>query len=437
MVWLASTSDPRHGRNVLILYCVITTVFCAHFFYLGWVDQISRQPQPTSLVPLPKKASHRIEFPRKVWQTAKVGPGWFEDDDRKAIQSWTKLNQKHRYEIVTPNSAETYVRDRFSDSPETLEPFLDLQDPMLRADLIRYLVLLSDGGLYSEVDTRALRPIEDWVPVAFQEYADLVVGIEYDRLTGDPWADWTSDLQFCTWAILSKPGQPAIEMTVHRAISRLKELALKQEKSLSGIQVSHNGVRDTTGPAEFTAAVMESLSRSTGTNVTWHNVTGITAPRLTGNVLILPINAFGSGQGHSNSGRPEEDSALVEHLFKDSWKDDHPHVEESEKKMKGEDEGQGEDYDHARPKEDLHQGEHMEELQEEPQENDQKGSQEEHKDKHGEQYSEISQEEYNRLVDGEMDSAASKPHNQEQEKRPHDGLPDKTGVPVWDEDHVY
>ena len=44
-------------------------------------------------------------------------------------------------------------------------------------------------------------------------------------------------------------------------------------------------------------------------------------------VLILPINAFGSGQAHSNSGSPDEDTALVQHLFKGSWKADHPHKE--------------------------------------------------------------------------------------------------------------
>lgn len=41
-------------------------------------------------------------------------------------------------------------------------------------------------------------------------------------------------------------------------------------------------------------------------------------------VLILPINAFGSGQMHSKSGDPDENTALVQHHFKGSWKADHP-----------------------------------------------------------------------------------------------------------------
>ena len=44
-------------------------------------------------------------------------------------------------------------------------------------------------------------------------------------------------------------------------------------------------------------------------------------------VLILPVNAFGSGQAHSKSGSPDANTALVQHLFKGSWKANHPAME--------------------------------------------------------------------------------------------------------------
>ncbi|KAL9069922.1 MAG: hypothetical protein Q9161_005236 [Pseudevernia consocians] len=122
-------------------------------------------------------------------------------------------------------NAESYVKDRFSHRPDIEETFVDLQDPILRADFIRYLVLLGDGGMYSDIDTTSLIPIDDWVPSAY---------------------------------------------------------------------------------------------------VNKQNLTGMTESKLVGDVLILPINAFGSGQMHSKSGSPNENTALVQHLFKGSWKADHP-----------------------------------------------------------------------------------------------------------------
>ena len=243
--------------------------------------------------------------------------------DREAIKTWTKLNQKWRYESVTQFSAESYIRERFSDRPEIIEVFLDLQDPILRADMIRYLVLLGDGGLYSDLDTRSLKPIEDWIPTEYQTNASVVIGVEYDRLDGDRWLDWTLDLQFTTWAILAKPGHPLLELTVQKVIKGLKDLALGQGKTISGVKASLLEVLDTTGPAIFTRSVFELLSETTGTNFTWTNVTNLQEPWLVDDILILPITAFGCGQGHSNAGGPDDPTALVQHLFKGSWKQDH------------------------------------------------------------------------------------------------------------------
>ena len=196
------------------------------------------------------------------------------------MNSWVKINQKHRYEILTQYSAESYVKDRFSHRPDIQELFVDLQDPILRADFIRYLVLLGDGGLYSDIDTMSLIPIEDWVPLAYANKVNLVIGVEYDKLDGGRWEDWPLDLQFCTWAILAKSGHSLIEKTVDQVITRLKALARKQETTISGIRASFNEVLNTTGPALFTEAVIEGLAQSTGTNFTWQNITGMTESRL-------------------------------------------------------------------------------------------------------------------------------------------------------------
>lgn len=321
MPW-APPSDPKSHR-LLLIYCIISTLFCFRFINLA---KSNSQPvcdyEFTSWIQ--NTSSFSPAFPRKIWQTSRTSPAGLEANDRKSIQSWVKLNQKHRYEIVTQHSAESYVRDKFAHRSDIEETFIDLQDPILRADFIRYLVLLGSGGVYSDIDTVSLKPIEDWIPPAFKDRVNLVIGVEYDRLNGVRWGDWTLDLQFATWAMLAKPGHRIMEITVDRVINRLRKLAQKQEKTISGIKASFLEVLDTTGPALFTEAVFEGLSYATGTNFTWLNVTGLTSATVFDDVLILPNNAFGSGQVHSNSGTADEDSALVQHLFKGSWKGDHP-----------------------------------------------------------------------------------------------------------------
>ncbi|KAL6721177.1 hypothetical protein ACLMJK_000279 [Lecanora helva] len=318
-VW-TPPSDAKSSR-LLFIYCVISTIFCLRFINIA---KHNSDVCDQSYVPLAYNASFTpSQFPKKIWQTSKTSPAGLEELDRKAILTWVKINQKHRYEIITQHTAESYVREKFAHRQDIVEVFMDLQDPILRADLIRYLVLLGDGGVYSDIDTRSLKPIEDWVPSAYRKDANLVIGVEYDTLGGGRWVDWTLDLQFATWAILAKPGHLFLEITVERVIERLRRLAFKQERAISQVRASYHEVLETTGPSLFTMAVFEGLSYVTGTNFTHLNISGLAEPRLVGDVLILPINAFGSGQAHSNSGSPESDTALVHHLFKGSWKGDH------------------------------------------------------------------------------------------------------------------
>ena len=327
-------SDTKSNR-LLFFYCIISTLFCLRFINIA---KHNSDVCEQSFIPLVYNASlTSSQFPRKIWQTSKTSPAGLEEGDRKAILSWVKINQKHRYEIVTQHTAESYVREKFAHRQDIVEVFMDLQDPILRADLIRYLVLLGDGGVYSDIDTMSLKPIEDWVPTAYQKDTNLVVGIEYDTLGRGRWVDWTLDLQFATWTVLAKPGHLFLEITIDRVLERLKRLAFQQERAISQIKPSFHEVLDTTGPALFTKAVFEGLSYTTGTSFTASNISGLTEPRLIGDVLILPINAFGSGQAHSNSGSPESDSALVHHLFKGSWKGDHRFADKKpqEKKPEG------------------------------------------------------------------------------------------------------
>lgn len=372
-----TVQDPKVSRW-LILYSVLTTLFCLRFIHLAKVSSdycfsslssygsndssspnlalLAASHSNTTLhtgangvlIPNEKAITHayvntnmssstraksaksKNDFPRKIWQTAKTSAAGLSDAERAAIQTWVQLNQAHRYEVVTKLSAETYVLDKFADRPDILETFLSLQDKILRADLIRLLVLFAEGGVYSDLDTLVLEPIENWVPEEFQGRASLVCGVEYDALDGGRWADWTLDLQFATWAIMAKPGHMAFDIALETSMGRLRSIAAHQAKTEGGggrevpLKVSFKDVLDTTGPALFTNSVMEAIRIQTGQNFTWSNITGMRRPRLYGDVLILPINAFGSGQQHSKSGKPDDGTALVQHLFAGTWKTDHP-----------------------------------------------------------------------------------------------------------------
>ncbi|KAL9101721.1 MAG: hypothetical protein Q9163_003043 [Psora crenata] len=246
------------STHLLLAYCFLSTFFSFRFIYLAKQSSLASHRDVFDGVG-GNAALTPPGFPQRIWQTSKTGPADMEDGDRKAIQSWTKLNQKHRYEIITHHSGESYVRDKFRHRPVIQVVFQDLQDPMLRADVIQYLILLEDGGIYTDIDTKCLRSIEDWVPSIYNREANFVLGIEYDSFGNGRWLDWTLDLQLATWTILAKPGHWALEIAVEQAIRCLRRLARQQETTISEIKTGYREVLDTTGPAMFTEAVFRRL----------------------------------------------------------------------------------------------------------------------------------------------------------------------------------
>jgi hypothetical protein len=75
-----------------------------------------------------------------------------------------------------------------------------------------------------------------------------------------------------------------------------------------------------TGPRGWTLTIYAALSAAAGSNITWHNLTGMREPRLFGDILVLPIDGFATGLPHSGSTREGSPDAMVRHGFSGSWR---------------------------------------------------------------------------------------------------------------------
>lgn len=312
-LWLQLVGFSKEGENV----------FSASF---------TPKPVDTELGAEWRKTFKKPEapFPRKIWQSWKTSVADLDEDARRNVQSWKKLNPEYRFELLTDEAAVSYVRDRFADRPDIVEIFVALHDHILRADLLRYLIIAAEGGVYSDVDTVALKSVRDWIPPWYRNETRLVVGVEIDEPTSPVSVFWHYNYGFCQWSFMAKPHHPVFEKVIAKSIDKLKGLATRQNTTISGIQATFDDVLATTGPGIFTDAVLEDLGERFEPGFSWANVTGITEPKLVGDVLILPVTSFASGQGHSKSGQAHEETALVKHLFKGSWVGEHPVVEHEE-----------------------------------------------------------------------------------------------------------
>lgn len=259
------------------------------------------------------------KFPAYIWQTWKWTPAHREFDFREEEASWTELHPGFIHEVITDKVAVYLLRLLYASVPEVLEAYEALPLPVLKADFFRYLILLARGGIYSDIDTQAIRSAMEWVPDSVpRDTIGLVVGIEADPDRPD-WKSWYSRrIQFCQWTIQSKPGHPVLREVV-RSITD-NTLALKKTSKLA--KFAHSQVIEFTGPALWTDVIFDYMnddrffdkSQSTG-DVDWRGFTGMEAPRRVGDVLVLPITCFSPGVEQMGAKDYDDPMAFVKHDF--------------------------------------------------------------------------------------------------------------------------
>ena len=264
------------------------------------------------------------KFPAYIWQTWKAGPGEGEFDERlRPLEaSWSTLHPTFVHEVITDKTARHLIRYLYASLPEILEAYDAMPMPVLKADFFRYLVLLARGGIYSDIDTTALKPATDWLPKDTPPSSvGLIVGIEADPDRPD-WADWYSRrIQFCQWTLQAKVGHPALRKVV--AGITQETLRMKKAGVLAKGKMDQSIV-EFTGPARWTDAVFSYLNdpdyfKIGAKNVTWEAFSNIKKPRRVGDVVVLPITSFSPGVGQMNAGEVDDPMAFVQHDFEGTY----------------------------------------------------------------------------------------------------------------------
>ena len=263
------------------------------------------------------------EIPPRIWQ---IFFGYTPlDEFAPALHTWISKNQDYRYALMSNQGADDFARKYYADRPDVLEPFLQLKTHVLRSDLLRYMILESVGGIYSDLDTVADKSVRDWFPQEMRSKVHAVVGVEYDQLDGEPYYHMSDRIQFCQWTMAASQGHPIMSKIVKKVVTAIHEMAGRNNTSIANFKPSDMEVLQLSGPVIWTHEVMEAMSEVTGSEMSYLNFTGMTEPRLFGDALVLPIDGFGAGQPHSNSTRDDNQgpgNIYVRHHFKGSWRKD-------------------------------------------------------------------------------------------------------------------
>ena len=256
------------------------------------------------------KTSQHKPFPRKIWQSWKDDSEDPTDRTKGLPHQWRSMNPEHRYERMTDANADAYVYDNFPANVSNL--FSSMGNPVMKADYLRYLILLNEGGVWADIDVRARKPVSMWVPEEYRERANIVIGIERDHNKKPIWENLPYSVQLAQYVVLAKPHQLTFDKLVRLTEQNIMDLLVAKHP---GESMTFSDIMGATGPGAFTKIFMDYFTEITGEE---HNGTELNAmqePQLIGDVLVLPMIKFGALGDVSD----DDPSVLVKHFFQGSW----------------------------------------------------------------------------------------------------------------------
>ncbi|EAU31399.1 predicted protein [Aspergillus terreus NIH2624] len=309
----------------------------------------------------------------RIWQIA-------QDEDHRGSDSisFEKRNTDWMYTLVTDAKALEFVTNELSAIPDIASVYKSYPHNVLRADLLRYLLLWYYGGFYADTDVFAAKPIKKCraLQPVFAATSDgdrresvspevsLVVGVEVD----EPYATrqfmhdwhWTRSYGFIQYTMYApRRFSPLLRETIVRALSHTRQHDAKYFGLFRSWRYNEKAILGVTGPDVFTDTILDTLSSSlppthplvqdsvsaeaevrdlvsretgkTQKRVTWapfhrlHDTICIdageampTAPM--GGLCVLPISAWGNGQRHSQAEGFNSPQACINHRFGRTWK---------------------------------------------------------------------------------------------------------------------
>ena len=222
------------GKTSTLRMGLFKTIFCVNLKPFSWAAALSL------LCSTCCAGNHsRGQIPPIIWQTYKTKEL---PSQAKALQkTWIEKNPDYTYSLWDDEDIARYIHQVWDRDTELF--FYALPLGVMKADLWRYLILATEGGIYSDVDSECCSPIDSWASdISKKSKHILLLGLE-------------NDMHFCQWTMAATAHHPAMKHVCAFLVNRWKA---------KGINIKDpDFVHATTGPGVWTEALFDYLGFST------------------------------------------------------------------------------------------------------------------------------------------------------------------------------
>ena len=170
-------------------------------------------------------------IPKIIWQTYKDPFDQLQPYMLDAVNTWKTLNPEYEYRYMDDSQAAQFILEEYGQEWHDL--FVGLPVGVMRGDLWRYMIIYKYGGVYTDLDTECLNPINTWLN---EEY-EMIVCPE-------------TEIHFCQWTFAASAGNPILKSVLDTI----------KEKLINPTYGSPHFVHTHTGPDIWTKGILKALN---------------------------------------------------------------------------------------------------------------------------------------------------------------------------------
>ncbi len=177
---------------------------------------------------------------------------------RRSVEALRGENPGWTHHLYDDEDAERFIAEHYPAEVLQLYNSISTHYGASRADLFRYLVIYALGGVYLDLKSGAMRPLDDIV-----RSDDRFLLAQWRNGPGEPhedfgtWSDLADDMpggEFQQWHVIAAPGHPFLKAVIEAVLSNI----VIYDPWLHG--TGRRGVLRLTGPIAYTRAIAPILS---------------------------------------------------------------------------------------------------------------------------------------------------------------------------------
>jgi mannosyltransferase OCH1-like enzyme len=178
-------------------------------------------------------------IPKKVWQCFRTKD--VSSEIQALVERHKKQNPTWEFILWDDEDIREFIKKEYDE--DMLVTFNSLTSGAGRADLWRYLVLFKYGGVYLDLDSEIVTPLDFWI----FEQDECILTNEGCTQPLDHWPHPQVNRCMVQWALIYSAGHPFLEKTIERVVGNIKR------------KYCSNNLLKCTGPVAYTASVLECL----------------------------------------------------------------------------------------------------------------------------------------------------------------------------------